>query len=105
MDMGLVVRGGQGQFILAGVYYSFTEDPTRFARLRAHEVLKEQVETIVADHSLDGISRGSLDNQLSEITYGDIGKLLNELAEEGRVHSRGEKRGSRWFPGPREEGR
>lgn len=100
LELGLVVRGGQGQFILAEAYYRFSGKLERFERLRARERLKEQLIERLTEHTLDGVSRGQLDSQLDQVSYADLGRLLAELATEQRIHSRGEKKGTRWFPGP-----
>lgn len=100
LDLGMIVRAGKGRFILNKMYYRFQNRDDTFRRLREHEQRKELLEDRIAEHSVDGIAIGDLLPLLPDQSREKVRSLLEELRSEDRVHLRGEKRWSRWHPGP-----
>jgi len=103
LALGMVVRAGRGRFILNQAYYSFQNREETFERLRRNEERKELLESRIAEHAVDGIAIADLLSLLPDQSREQVRGLLEELRGEGRVHLRGEKRWSRWHPGPQPE--
>jgi ATP-dependent DNA helicase RecG len=100
LQLGMIVRVGNGRFILNEPYYRFQHREETFRRLREGEGRKELLESRIAEHAVDGVAIGDLQPLLPELNRDQVRRLLDELRREDRVHFRGEKRWTRWYPGP-----
>ncbi len=99
LRQGLIVRVGNGRFILNEPYYRFQHREETFHRLRENEGRKEQLEKELDRFAIDGRPIRELEELLPDQTRKQVSTLLKELRAEGRAHVRGERRGARWFPG------
>ncbi len=100
LSRGLIERIGGGRYILPRIYYRFHNREASYNRLREREQRKEQVEGILKGFRLDGRLIGDLHEEMPTLERKTLRRLLLELQEEGRVHSEGENRWTRYFPGP-----
>ena len=100
IELGMVVRAGRGRFILSEAYYRFQGRQETYRRLREREEHKETMESHITDHAVDGTPLRELVKLFPDLGRDQVRSLVDELRGEDRVHSRGEKRGARWFPGP-----
>lgn len=100
LQLGMIVRVGNGRFILNEPYYRFQRREETFHRLRASEERKEKLESRIAEHAVDGVATGDLLSVLPDQSRDKVRGVLEELLAENRIYRRGEKRWSRWYPGP-----
>lgn len=98
-ELKMAVRVGRGRFILAEDYYRFSDREVTFHRLRENEVRKETLESHIREHAVDGCPISDLETRLPDQSRKAIGKLLEELRGEQRIHLRGGRRWARWHPG------
>ena len=104
LSKGLIERVGGGRFILPLIYYKFHDQESTYRRLRSREEQKEQLEKCLEPYRLDGVPIGDLQHMIPEVEQKTLRRLLQELQDENRVHSDGENRWTRYFPGPSEAG-
>ena len=100
IELGMIVRAARASFILSEAYYRYTGREDTFRRLRENEVRKESLERHVAEHAIDGCPISDLEAVLPDLSRKEIGRLLDELRRDDRVHVRGERRWAKWHPGP-----
>ncbi|WP_081605661.1 ATP-binding protein [Rhodopirellula europaea] len=100
LSRGLIERIGGGRFILPRIYYQFHGRESTYNRLREREQLKERVEEILEGFRLDGRLIGDIHEEMPTLERKTLRRLLQELQDEERVHSEGENRWTRYFPGP-----
>jgi ATP-dependent DNA helicase RecG len=99
IELGMIVRAARASYILSEAYYRYTGREEVYRRLRENEVRKESLERHIRDHAVDGCPISDLEPVQPDLSRKELRALLEELRTEGRVHLRGEKRGSRWHPG------
>jgi len=84
---------------LPRVYFQFHNRADSFDRLRGEEANKERLETYLQDFRMDGRSISELEEAFRDMERADLGTLLNELKNEERIYTEGERRWTRYFPG------
>ncbi|WP_430452576.1 ATP-binding protein [Rhodopirellula europaea] len=102
LSRGLIERVDGGRFILPRIYYQFHDRGSVYDRLRQREQQKEKVEQVLDSYRIDGVAISDLNDSLPEFERANLRRLLQELQVDGRVHTKGEKRWMRYFPGPAE---
>lgn len=100
LDLGMVVRAGRDRHILSRDFYEYEKRLDTFERLRENESRKETLEAYLLERAVDGSPVRDLLPLVSDLSRDQVRGLLAELKAEFRIHSRGEKRGARWYPGP-----
>lgn len=105
IEEGLVERIGRGRgtrYILSRGLYHFLGQKGVYTRKRGLD--RESHKALLCKHIEDNESEGSpladLMQVLPSLSRQQVQRLLEELADDGRVHLRGRTRGSRWYPGP-----
>ena len=100
IELGMIVRAARGSFILAESYYRFIGREDTYRRLRENEVRNASLEQRFSEYAVDGCPIRDPESVLPKLSRKEIGRLLDELWREDRVHVRGERRWAKWHPGP-----
>jgi ATP-dependent DNA helicase RecG len=101
-ELRLIERVSGDRHILPRLYYQFLGRESSYERLREKEVKKEALETFLSAYRVDGAPISDLQSVLQDEDPRSIRRLLLELQDERRIHASGEKRWTRYYPGPSE---
>ncbi len=101
-DLGIIERAGK-RFLLSRRYYEFAGRRAVYTRMKGLD--REQNIALLLKHieefaTTGGAKREDLLQVLPNLPGTTIRSLLETLRRRGMAHPEGEKRGSRWFPGP-----
>ncbi|MBW7904852.1 MAG: putative DNA binding domain-containing protein [Phycisphaerae bacterium] len=101
LEKGLLDRIGRGKPILARKLYQPEGQATVTARTQrtTREQDKADILKHVKQHRKDGTTMEAILKAVPAVSRSTAKRLLDELRAEGKVHSRGEKRQARWYPG------
>ncbi len=99
-ELKLIERASGGRFILPRLYYEFTDRIQVYDRLRERELKKERLENELTKYRIEGLHMNELQNVLPGEERKTLRRFLKELEAEGRAHSQGETRWTKYFPGP-----
>jgi ATP-dependent DNA helicase RecG len=105
LDLGVIERFGKGRgvrYILSGGLYEFLGKPGVHTRKRGldRETNKELLVKHIEKRCESGSPLSELRQVLPALTPAQVQGLLRELRREGRVHSAGQTKAGRWYPGP-----
>lgn len=103
LELGLIERASNGRFILPRLYYEFMDRIQVYKRLREREVKKESLESELKKYRIDGLDINELHQVLPQEDRRTVRRYMKDLESEGRVHSQGENRWTRYYPGPGED--
>lgn len=103
LDLGVIERISRGRFMLSRKYYSISGREGEYTRKRGldRETNKQLLLKHVRDCGDPGAAMGDFMEVLPALSRRQVRALLRELGKEGNVHLRGQKRGARWYVGPR----
>ena len=101
-ELRLIERVSGDRHILPRLYYQFLGRESSYERLREKEVKKEALEIFLSAYRVDGAPISDLQSVLQDEDPRSIRRLLLELQDERRIHASGEKRWTRYYPGPSE---
>ena len=101
LEQGVVERVARGKFVLSRKFYSFVGQKGVYTRKRGLD--RETNKALLLKHIQENVGVGSPMQELLEVlpslSRGQIKTLLQELKDDGKAHSEGERKGARWFPG------
>jgi ATP-dependent DNA helicase RecG len=102
LDLGVLERTGRGKFVLARGFYEFAGRKGEYTRKRGldHETNKALLFKHITDNALEGSRLSELDQVLPALSTRQVQLLLAELKVERKVHPKGSRNLSRWYPGP-----
>ena len=103
LEQGLIERVSGTRFILPRLYYEFLDRIPTYDRLREKEIKREKLESELMKYRVDGLSISELEKILPGEERKNVRRLLRDLEEDDRAHSKGENRWTKYFPGPKEE--
>jgi ATP-dependent DNA helicase RecG len=99
---GAVERIGRGKLILSRRLYAFLGETGVHTRKTGLD--RETEKALLLKHltaaGVEGAPMGELVQVLKDRSRGHVQRLINELRDEGRAHSTGTTRASRWYLGP-----
>lgn len=100
--LGVLERIGRGKLILARRFYEAAGKAGAYTRTKGLD--RPQQKELLVQHLRESGDAGAVAGELSEIlpqlSRAQLQRLLRELRDEGRVHSRGVTRQGRWYLGP-----
>jgi ATP-dependent DNA helicase RecG len=103
IELGTIERAGRGKLMLSRRFYSFIGKKGAYTRKKGldRETNKTLLLKHIEAHGADGSPLQDLLDVLPGMTRGQVRTLLADLRKEQKAHHEGDKRGARWFPGPR----
>jgi len=106
VEAGVIEKIGRGRgtrYILSQRFYGFLDKKGVYTRRKGldRDTNKELFLKHIRDNEKDGSRFGELAQVLPTLTRSQLKGLLRELKAEGRIHSRGRTKASRWYPGSR----
>jgi len=109
VDCGVLEKIGRGRgtrHILSQRFYGFLDKKGVYTRRKGldRETNKELLVKHIRQNEKEGSRFRDLAQVLPTLTRSQLKGLLRELKAEGRVHSRGRTKASRWYPGSRPAG-
>ena len=109
LDRGIIERVGRGRgvrYILSRQFYNFVGKKGVYTRKRGldRETNKALLLRHIQDNRREGCPLHELAEVLPALSRPQIQSLLRELRAEGRIHSIGHTKASRWYPGPAPNG-
>ena len=102
---GLVEVTGRGmgtKYLLSEEYYEAIGQPGTYTRKVGldKEARKQLLLDYIEHHEDEGSPRGDLLEVVPDKSESTVDRMLNELKQEQRIHSKGKTRDARWYPGP-----
>jgi ATP-dependent DNA helicase RecG len=101
LEHGILERIARGKLVLSHRLYPTADKAGAHARTR--DQAREQNKAMLLKHLESNRSAGSAMEDLIAafpmLSRSTLKRLLDELRKEGRVHSKGTKRNTRWLPG------
>ncbi|WP_153558878.1 ATP-binding protein [Roseimaritima sediminicola] len=102
LELKMVERVSSDRYILPRQYYSFLGREAAYERMREREAKKESLEAFLDDFRIDGVAISQIEEILPNDDRATVRAMLNELVGEERAHTTGDRRWTRYFPGPEE---
>jgi len=102
LAQGIIERKGREKYMLSRRFYQFLGQSGAYTRRRGLD--QETNKMLLLKHIRDNTRQGSrldeLEQVLPNLLQSAVKRLLQELKQQGYIHTVGRTRGARWYPGP-----
>ena len=102
LEQGIIERKGRGQYMLSKRFYQFLGQKGAYTRRRGldRETNKMLLLKHIRDNARDGSHLDELVQVLPSLLPSAVKRFLQELKQQGAIHTVGRTKGARWYPGP-----